>query len=102
MRKLTIKAINLTNNTIEDLVSESCTILDPKTTDKTRTGGKHLEQVMVVSFSQVKEEANKLRGVRNFMLTREKLHRLENGETVSWENGLLLKSIVLEEIAKTK
>jgi len=102
MRKLIVKAINLNNNTIEDLQSEGCFILNSNETDKTRTGGKHLTQSIVVSFEQVKKDPNKVRGLRNFTMSREKLLRLENGEAVRIEEGniMLLKTSSLNEKEK--
>lgn len=103
MRKITVKCIDIRGNNITDLISTGCTILRSTNTDRTKTGGRHLNEMVIVSFERKDNKFHK--GIRNFTMTHEKLQKLENGNHISFsdesEEGFLIKVNSLMEYEKS-
>ena len=103
MRKITVKCVDIKNNNVTDLISAGCTILKSSDSDRSKTGGRHLSEMIVVSFERKNNINHK--GLRNFTMTREKLQKLENGSHISFsddtEEGFLIKVTSLDEHEKT-
>jgi len=98
MRKISIKLINLDTDKVQNLTSVSSHVLQ---SDKTREGGKHLDDIVIVSFEDSKADFHK--GSVNLTFSRKQLLHLENGNNVRTVDNLFIMPMSKEnQLIKTK